>query len=245
MTAKVKPQGLAGCRRASGSAGIETWFFDLDNTLYPARYNLFTQVEQRMGVFIARRFGLSLPQARALQKTYFRDYGTTLRGLMIKDGLEPNAFLDYVHDVDVTAIPRDERLSQALEALAGTKIVFTNATTAHARRVLERLGIAHHFGDVFDIFAAEFVPKPMPEVYDALIRRYRIDPTTSLMVDDIARNLLPAAVRGMVTVWIRTSNPWAREGSDDIAYVTDDLAGWLSEYRGRPGDGSPNGPPPR
>ena len=212
---------------------VETWVFDLDNTLYPARYDLFAQIDQRMGRFIARKFGISTSEAKIIQKKYFHAHGTTLRGLMLNHGIEPNAFLSYVHDVDVSVLPTDPRLHRALEGIGGRKFVFTNASAAHAWRVLERVGIANHFADVFDIFTAEFVPKPTPCVYDRLIRHCDFDPAKAAMIDDIARNLRPAADRGMLTVWVSNGDPTApvENDVDYVDHVTGDVAGWLSDVR--------------
>ena len=189
-----------------------------------------------MGRFIARQLGISNRAARTMQKAYFHAHGTTLRGLMLNHGIEPGDFLSYVHDIDVSVLPADHRLDRALERIGGRKLVFTNASAAHATRVLERLGIAHHFADIFDIVTAGYVPKPEPGVYDALIRRCGFDPARAAMVDDIARNLKPAAERGMATVWISNGDLDAprEEGMEEhgggyVDHVTDDIAGWLCE----------------
>ena len=123
-----------------GFAEVETWIFDLDNTLYPASCRLFDQIDLRMGSFIAELLGVDRAAAKAVQKDYFYRYGTTLRGLMLEHDVPPDAFLDYVHDIDHSPIPADEPLARALEALPGRKLIFTNGTVAHAEKVLARLG---------------------------------------------------------------------------------------------------------
>jgi putative hydrolase of the HAD superfamily len=207
----------------------ETWVFDLDNTLYPASTNLFGQIDLRMRDFIAGSLDLELEEARALQKTYFHTYGTTLRGLMEHHAVDAQAFLDYVHDIDIDALKPSPALDTALARLSGRKVIFTNASTGHARRVMRRLGVEHHFDAVFDIADAGFEPKPDPAVYAQLVERHRIDPRTSVMVEDIARNLEPAAALGMTTVWVRTKSEWGREGNDGahVHHVVDDLVAWL------------------
>ena len=120
----------------AGLRGAETWIFDLDNTLYPARCNLFTQIDRRMGEYIARLLDTDFDSAKRLQKQYFRQHGTTMRGLMTEHGIEPGEFLDYVHDIDVTVIPPSAGLEQALARLPGRKLVFTNGSVPHAERVL-------------------------------------------------------------------------------------------------------------
>ncbi len=209
---------------------VETWVFDLDNTIYPARFNLFDQVDVRIGAFIARLLNLDAVAARRIQKQYFRDHGTTLRGLMLNHHVDPHEFLGFVHDIDVGRIPPDPDLDRNLERLAGRKVIFTNGSTGHAENVLARLGVAERFCGIFAITDADFVPKPEAASYAALIERFRIDPRGAAMVEDIARNLAPAAALGMTTVWVRTDNAWGAEGSekDYIHHVIDDVASWLA-----------------
>lgn len=218
----------------TGFAHVETWVFDLDNTIYPARFNLFDQVDVRIGAFIARLLDLDAVAARKIQKQYFRDHGTTLRGLMLNDDVDPHEFLGFVHDIDVGCIPPNPGLDRDLARLAGRKVIFTNGSTGHAENVLERLGIAEQFDGIFAITDADFVPKPEAAPYTAMIERFRIDPGSAVMVEDIARNLEPAAALGMTTVWVRTDNPWAAVGSDDayVHNVIDDVADWLTGLAG-------------
>ena len=129
-------------------AHIDTWIFDLDNTLYPSSSHLFDQVSQRIGDYIATAFEVDREEAYKLQKGYFREYGTTLRGLMLKHGMDPTPFLDYVHDIDLAPIARGDTLEAALGRLPGRKLVFTNADAPYAKRVMARLGIGHHFSDI-------------------------------------------------------------------------------------------------
>jgi putative hydrolase of the HAD superfamily len=208
----------------------EAWLFDLDNTLYPAAVDLFSQIDIRMRSYIARFLGLDLDEAYALQKKYFSEYGTSMRGLMDLHGLDPAPFLAHVHDIDVSILDPAPLLEKALSALPGRKLVFTNASVAHARRVLDRLGVDHHFNDIFDIVAAEYRPKPEPEIYRKLIEQHVIDPRRTVMVEDMARNLLPAAALGMTTVWVRTGSDWGALDADagHIHYVVDDLVPWLA-----------------
>jgi len=220
---------------------VDVWVFDLDNTLYPARCNLFAQVSQRMGRFIADFLAVELEEARVVQKDFFHRHGTTLRGLMIEHGMDPAPFLDYVHDIDLSPIPRDARLDQALAALPGRKVIFTNGTTAHARRITDHLGVSHHFEAVYDIAEAGYVPKPEPGPYQHMVERHDIAPERAVMIEDIARNLVPAAEMGMTTVWIRGDSDWARHGhqGSHVHHAADDLVDWLVELTGEdePGRG--------
>jgi putative hydrolase of the HAD superfamily len=215
---------------------VDTWIFDLDNTLYPARCNLFVQVSERMTRFIQDRFDLEAGPAKDLQRDLFRRHGTTLRGLMTEHGVEPGAFLDYVHDIDVTPVDPSPRLDALLAALPGRKLVFTNGSVPHAERVMDRLGVTRHFDSVFDIVAAGYVPKPDPGPYDRLVDDAGIVPERAVMIEDMAKNLAPAAALGMRTVWLKSDHDWARDGAeaDHVHHVAEDLVTFLE---GLPGTG--------
>ena len=216
----------------SAEPQIDAWVFDLDNTLYPASCKLFTQIDDRMREFIADLLGLEQDEAYKVQKKFFREYGTTLRGLMDVHGLPPEEFLNYVHEIDLSPVDANPALNRALDALPGRKIIFTNADIGHADRVMERLGIGHHFEAVFDIVAADYVPKPNPDIYQVLLDRYELDPKKSVMVEDIARNLEPAADLGMTTVWIKSDSHFGNWGADGdyIHHITEDLVDWLESW---------------
>jgi len=208
---------------------IETWIFDLDNTLYPASCRLFDQIHALMTRFIVERLDLSPEAAFVLQKTYFREHGTTLRGLMTVDRIDPDDFLAYVHEIDLSCVPPDPVLVAALAALPGRKIVHTNGSVRHAERLLEHLGVAGSFCGIVDIAAAGYEPKPALAGYYELLRRHQVTPTAAIMFEDIAKNLVPAAALGMTTAWIRGQADWAAAGSagDHIHHVVDDLGGFL------------------
>ncbi len=210
-------------------AGIDTWIFDLDNTLYPARCRLFDQIDVRIGEFIRRYFGVDHGEAKRIQRSYFKQHGTTLRGLMLEHDLPPEEYLDYVHDIDFSILEPAERLERALGRLSGRKLIFTNADVPYAERVMARLGLRHHFEDIYDIAAARFVPKPFPEAYATLIERHDVTPTRSAFFEDIARNLTPAVELGMTAVWVRHDDEWSSWGADQVEahYTTDDLPLWL------------------
>lgn len=207
----------------------EDWIFDLDNTLYPQRCNLFAQIDRKMGDFISRFLGIDYDEARVIQKRYFKDHGTTLNGLMLHHDMEPKDFLDFVHDIDYSPVLRDERLDKALADLPGRKIVFTNGTVSHAQATLDQLGIADHFDAIFDIVASDYVPKPNPEPYATLLKAYDINPAKAVMVEDMAKNLKEPARLGMTTVWVRTSEEWSSMGAEGghVHHITDDLSDWL------------------
>lgn len=214
---------------------IDTWVFDLDNTLYSARDGVFVQVHKRMGSFIADRFGLDADAARQLQRDYFRKHGTTLRGLMVEKGIDPHEYLSFVHDIDLSVIEEAAWLNEALHQLPGRKVIYTNATTPYAERILERLTINHHFDGIFDIVAADYAPKPADQAFDRFLSDHKVSPETACMVEDMVVNLKPAAARGMTTVWLRESHehahhhtlPGMEDVPDYVDCVIDDLSDWL------------------
>jgi len=209
--------------------------FDLDNTLYPASSSLFPQIHKRMGEYIARRLQVDEATADALQRKYYREHGTTLRGLMLAHGIEPDEFLAYVHAIDCTVLPQAPRLNAALSLIPGRKFVFTNGSARHAENVLNHLDLSRHFEGVFDIKAADYVPKPAPETYRKMVDKFTIDPKSAVMFEDLAHNLTAAADLGMTTVWVREDGHSFAEGPDPedlsfIHHVTDDLAGWIEAW---------------
>ncbi|HYC05687.1 MAG TPA: pyrimidine 5'-nucleotidase [Azospirillaceae bacterium] len=234
MTTNAALPGPAD-RPALDPHGIDAWIFDLDNTLYPASCNLFAQVDRRITEFIAEQSGLPFDEARAVQKRYFRDYGTTLRGLMTEHDIDPVPFLDYVHDIDVTPVPPSPELGRALATLPGRKIVYTNGSRRHAENILARLGVLERIDAIFGIIEAGYVPKPDPRPYAQLVAQEKLDPARAVMVEDIARNLVPAAALGMRTVWVRSEADWSRPDGggvgtgEHIHHIVDDLVGWLSD----------------
>jgi putative hydrolase of the HAD superfamily len=219
-----------------GFAHVDTWVFDLDNTLYPASCRLFDQIDVKMGEFVSRLLGVDFAEAKLRQKEMFYKYGTTLRGLMTEHGIAPDDFLDYVHDIDHSPVPVNVALDQVLHALPGRKLIFTNGTVAHAEKVLARIGITHHFGDIFDIVHSDFIPKPEMEPYRKFVAQTGIAPESAAMFEDIARNLEAPHTLGMTTVLV--VSPQNRDAEhlnaasggtaqDHIHHITDDLAGFL------------------
>jgi putative hydrolase of the HAD superfamily len=209
---------------------VETWVFDLDNTLYPASSGLFPLVQARMNEYIGNLLGVSLEEAKALRAQYFREHGTTMHGLMAVHRVDPHEFMAFVHDVDLSVVPANPALVTALNELSGRKLIYTNGSVPHAENLLRHLGIGHCFDDIFDIVASEFAPKPAMAPLRVFVDRFGVKPTGALMVEDMAKNLAPAAEIGMTTAWVKTDVDWAAIASDadHINYVVDDLAGFLA-----------------
>ena len=141
---------------------VETWLFDLDNTLYPVESGFMSEIERRMTDFVAKVTGLERGEAYKLQKSYLAEHGLTLKGLMIHHGVDPKEFHAIFHDLSLEGLAHDADLLAALERLPGRRLIFTNADDVHAERVLERLGLSHLFDDVFHIGSADYLPKPSP-----------------------------------------------------------------------------------
>ena len=207
---------------------IDTWIFDLDNTLYPAKCDLFAQIDARMTAYIARLLDLPAAEARSLQKAFFFSHGTTLAGLMQEHAVDPQHFLNDVHDIEMDVLAHDAPLVAAIARLPGRKLVFTNGDTPYAVKVLARLGLAESFEAIHDINAMALVPKPAISAYRSLCDAHRIDPVTSLFVEDMARNLLPAKQIGMTTVWVDNGSEQAPDADRSfIDYTVTELSSWL------------------
>jgi putative hydrolase of the HAD superfamily len=215
---------------------VETWVFDLDNTLYPHHVNLWQQVDERIRNYIAGFLKIAHEDAFRLQKDYYKRYGTTLRGMMIEHGMTPDDFLDYVHQIDYSPLEPNAALGAAIEKLPGRKLILTNGTTGHAAAVLSRLGLQNHFEHVFDIVAAELEPKPSSLTYERFLKAHAVDADRTAMFEDLARNLAVPHDLGMTTVLVVPAGTravlreaWELEGRDaaHVHHVTDDLAGFL------------------
>lgn len=222
-------------------AHVETWVFDLDNTLYPPHADLWPKIDHRITAYLSDMFGLDGLSARALQKHYYQRYGTTLNGLMTEHPeIDTAAFLDFVHDIDRTTLMVDDRLAAAIAALPGRRLVFTNGSRSHAEKTMLALGIAHLFDDVFDIVAGGFRPKPDPATYEQFLGDHGVDPTRAAMFEDIAKNLEPPFALGMRTVLVvprrdatdhREDWEITRQVPAYVNFVTEDLAGFLTALR--------------
>jgi putative hydrolase of the HAD superfamily len=219
-----------------GFGQVETWVFDLDNTLYPHHLNLWQQVDERIRSFIADFLKVPQDEAFRLQKDYYKRYGTTMRGLMTEHGLDPDSYLEFVHAIDHSPLEANPALGAALEALPGRKLVLTNGTRKHADAVMKRLDVGRHFEDVFDIVAADLEPKPSANTYRRFLERHAVDPARAAMFEDLARNLEAPHALGMTTVLVVPEaqreifrEKWELEGRDapHIDHVTDDLTGFL------------------
>ena len=217
---------------------IDTWVFDLDNTLYPHHVNLWQQVDARIGEFVSAWLKVSREEARRIQKDYYLRYGTTMRGMMTLHGVRADDYLSYVHQIDHSPLEPNPAMGAAIAKLPGRKLILTNGSVDHVDKVLERLGLTTHFDGVFDIVAAELEPKPAPQTYQRFLKLHDVDPAKATMFEDLARNLVVPHQLGMTTVLVVPDGSeqvvredWELEGRDaaHVDYVTDDLTGFLEK----------------
>ncbi|RYE10135.1 MAG: pyrimidine 5'-nucleotidase [Hyphomicrobiales bacterium] len=222
-------------------AHVTDWVFDLDNTLYARECNLFAQIDLLISAYMVDVTGLPYAEARALQKTYYRDHGTTLHGLMLHHQVDPDHFLKTVHAIDYSGVPAHPDLAAMLTALPGRKFILTNGDVGHASSVLKQVGVGDIFTDIFDIRSMKFKPKPLPEAYGEFFAQHGIDATKAAMFDDLEKNLLVPHDVGMVTVQVVAAEDFVhdqveswelgRSGEPHVHHVTDNLATFLRGIR--------------
>ncbi len=215
-----------------------TWVFDLDNTLYPAETDLFAQMDIKMQEFIASYLGVPIAYARHLQKNYYRQFGTTLAGLMRVHNIDPTAFLDYVHDLDLSNVCRHPELVAAIDRLPGRKLIFTAGSRQHAENVAGKLGVLDLFEDIMDIVDTGFVPKEQAEAFDRFLRHHDVDPHRAAMFEDMPHNLVAPHALGMTTVLVystkvnhavaQTIRAWT-EPPEHVHHMTEHLQAFLDD----------------
>lgn len=221
-------------------SNIQSWIFDLDNTLYPADVEFFSQIVEKIEQYVARYLSLEPEAALHLQKEYLTEYGTTLSGMMAVHGMDPAPFLDYVHDVDLKFLKPNPALRESIEALNGQKYIFTNGSKGHARNVATHLKLFDLFDGHFGVEDTGYIPKPKAHAYDVFLNVFDIDPKKAIFFEDNLRNLEVPKQLGMKTVLVVSNEDWSHEpeaarpasgigDADFVDYVTNDLAGWLAK----------------
>ncbi|MEC7834672.1 MAG: pyrimidine 5'-nucleotidase [Pseudomonadota bacterium] len=210
---------------------INSWIFDLDNTLYHPSLNIFEEIDSRMQKFISLRLGIGLKEAWTLQKKYFRKYGATLKGLMKFHQIDPKQFLDYVQKINLEKIKVNPELKSALAELNGAKIVYTNSTKNYANRILKRLGLKKSFDGIFDIMDANYIPKPSYKSYKMLLKNFNLIPEESIMFEDLPQNLVPASKLGMRTVWVKNEETQNLRNNYALSvnFTTKNLTEWIQK----------------
>ena len=206
---------------------------DLDGTVYQDLESVFGQVSKLMTKYISEKLNVDLKKAKELQTNYFYKYNTSLNGLMIHHDIPPKEFLKYVHDIDLSFMKKDIVLRTELEKLNMRKLIFTNGSTDHAKNVLSHLGIDDLFQGIFDITDAEYQPKPEPKAFDLMTKKFDLDPSETIYVEDIAKNLSIGKERGCTTVWLINNEEWGKMESDKdyIDYKIENLSLFLKELR--------------
>ena len=208
---------------------VDTWLFDLDNTLYPLETGLGVEISDRITDYVERLTGLPRAAARALQKRYLDEHGLTLKGLMLNHDVDPDDYHAMFVDVSLARLSRDAGLIAALGRLPGRRLVFTNADAGHARRVMSHLGLDSLFDGVFHIESAGFIPKPDLAAFERLIAAHALDPRTTAFFEDRAMNLAPAARLGMATVLVGLEAGANTDGF--VQHRAPDLAAFLNQAR--------------
>ena len=216
---------------------IDTWIFDLDNTLYSADSGIFQQVHDLMSKFVSKHLNVELKKAKEIQRKYYKQHGTTLRGMMDNHGVDPEYFLKEVHKLDYSIVDSNKKLNEELKKLKGRKIIYTNANLQHTLDVLDRIELSDFFDYIFDIKMANYIPKPDLQPYEQIIKDFNLNPSTSAMFDDIAKNLVPAKKVGFTSIWIDVGY---ENFSDDIKaskeyldFKTKDLSVFLEKVNRR------------
>ena len=208
---------------------IKYWIFDLDNTLYSGQTKVFAEVSKNMSAYISKKLDISLDKAKELQKKYFYENGTTLSGLMKYDKIDPYEFLEFVHNIDISWLPKDLFLRKELSKIKEKKYIFTNGSQSHVKNVTKQLGIDDLFDGAFTITDADFIPKPNLEPYKKIIKKFDLDPIKSILIEDIAHNLKQAKFLGMKTVWLENNETFASKDKDKpyIDYKIKNLPSFL------------------
>jgi len=209
--------------RHADFAHVRAWVFDLDNTLYPPEVRLFDQIEVRMTAFVMASLGVDRTEADRLRRHYWRTYGTTLAGLMDEHGIDPGPYLTEVHEICFDALIPAPELAEAIAALPGRRIVYTNGSAPYAARVVEARGLGAVFDAIYGVEHAGFRPKPERAAFEAVFARDGISPAGAAMFEDDVRNLAEPKAMGMRTVHVAPEP----EDHAHIDHHTDDLTSFL------------------
>ncbi len=206
---------------------------DLDGTVYQDLESVFGQVSKLMTKYISEKLNIDLKKAKELQTNYFYKYNTSLNGLMIHHDIPPLEFLNYVHNIDLSFMKKDLILREQLEKLDMRKLIFTNGSADHAKNILSHLGIEDLFEGIFDITDAKYQPKPEPNAFDLMVKKFGINPKDTIYVEDIAKNLSIGKERGCSTVWLINNEQWGKKDSDQdyIDHKIENLSLFLKEIR--------------
>ena len=208
---------------------VRDWVFDLDHTLYPASSQLFSQLDVKMEAYLMRELRLSQPEAAKLRHSYWQNHGTTLAGLMHHHGTDPHAYLDEVQQIDFSVLTPNFALRDAINALPGRKIVFTNGSQSYAKKATKALGIHDVFSAHFGIDDADFICKPAPQAFETIFDKAKLNHAKAAMFEDDPRNLAIPHALGLKTVLVGTNKP-----APHIHHHTADLTAFLQRLTETP-----------
>ena len=222
-------QATLNARIAARFAAIDTFVFDLDNTLYPQGSDLWPQIDQRITIYLMNYLGVDGLTARALQKYWYERDGTSLRGLMRNYAIDVPNYLEFVHDIDRSNLAPNLPLAEAIAALPGRCLVLTNGSKLHAERTIAQLGLEGLFEQIFDIEAMELVPKPQTAAYEKFFAECAIDPSRAVLFEDLPQNLIAPQKAGMLGVLVCPPGSGHATHAQVADFVTDDLAGFVAK----------------
>ncbi len=216
------------------SNSFKNWIFDLDNTVYDIKLELFSKISSRITEYIINAFSITREEANLVRSNMYKKYGLTLTGLMREYGIAPDEYLDYIHDVTHPELKYDEQLKLNLNNLDGRKFIYTNASQNHAKKILSAMGIDSEFEKILDIKATRYLPKPDPKSYNIMLKSFNIDTNeigNSIFIEDTAKNLKPAKLLGLKTVWIENDFNLQdyREHSGSVDYKYSNLKSFLND----------------
>jgi len=196
------------------------WLFDLDNTIYSPNTKIFDEIDVRMKKYISKLLKISESEAFKVQKLYYKEFGTTLSGLMKNHNVNSDHFLEYVHKVNLDKLTESKDLTNSISQLPGKKIIYTNGDLKHAENVLNKLNIKDLFDDIFDIRKSSLIPKPNKESVEKLITFYNLNPYETVYFEDIEINLKNAYDLGITTFLIDSNKRALKNSYVDYSFNT-------------------------
>ena len=216
------------------SDSFENWIFDLDNTIYDIKAGVFEKISSRITEYIISTLSVTRQEANLVRSNMYKKYGLTLTGLMREYGIAPDEYLDYIHDVTHPELRYDAQLKQNLNNLTGRKFIYTNASESHSKNILSLMGIDAVFEKILDIKATHYVPKPDPKSYDIMLKSFGIlsnQIESSIFIEDTAKNLKPAKLLGLKTVWMENERNLEdyKDNAEYIDYKYSDLKSFLND----------------
>ena len=213
---------------------FKNWIFDLDNTIYDIKDGLFAKISRRITDYIMASLSLTRDEANAVRTSMYKKYGLTLAGLMREYEIDPDDYLHYIHDVTHPELKYDKKLKLNIRNLSGRKFIYTNASQDHAKNILSGMGIEAEFEKILDIKATLYLPKPDPKSYDIMLKSFGIGTNQreeSIFIEDTAKNLRPAKLLGLKTVWLENGFNLKdyKKNSQYVDYKYSDLKSFLSD----------------